>query len=135
MVTEPLPGSRPLWSAVFVTGLTGDAVALVVVFHHVLPDGIGGLAALASLVDQAASPASAAFPWHPPTMVQLAVDALLSRLRGLLCHRWPGGSRASLAAASSGLRVVRAACCSLLQPTGPRRRLEMVRADLAGCVR
>ncbi|MGZ4590645.1 MAG: wax ester/triacylglycerol synthase domain-containing protein, partial [Actinomycetes bacterium] len=31
LATRPLPRSRPLWSATFVTGLTGEAVALVVV--------------------------------------------------------------------------------------------------------
>ena len=39
--------------------------------------------------------------------------------------------RAGLAAAG-GLHPGRAASCSLLQPTGPRRRLAVVRADLAG---
>ena len=45
------PRDRPLWSATFVSGLTGDQTALVLVVHHVLADGIGGLAVLASLVD------------------------------------------------------------------------------------
>ena len=44
LITERLPLSRPPWSAVFVTGLAGDAAALVIVVHHVLADGIGGLA-------------------------------------------------------------------------------------------
>lgn len=40
----PLPRNGPRWSAVFVTGLADGAVALVVVLHHVLAGGVGGLA-------------------------------------------------------------------------------------------
>jgi diacylglycerol O-acyltransferase len=132
MVTDPLPGSRPLWSAAFITGLTGNAAALVVVFHHVLADGVGGLAALAGLVDQAARPTAAAFPRHPPTAAQLAADAVGSRLRALL--RLPVAWRDARAAvaAAGGVHAARAARCSLLRPTGPRRRVGVVRADLAG---
>src|SRR5690348_15562874 len=50
-VTMPLPRTRPLWSATLVTGLAEGRSALVMVFHHVLADGIGGLAVLARLVD------------------------------------------------------------------------------------
>ena len=131
VVAEPLPRSRPLWSAAFVTGLAGSEVALVIVFHHVLADGIGGLAVLASLVDQAAGLPSAEFPRRPPTHLQLAVQAFRSRLHAL--SRLPAALstvRASIGAAG-GLHPFRAAQCSLLQPTGPRRRLAAVRADLA----
>jgi hypothetical protein len=38
---EPLPRSRPLWSAAFVTGLAGGSTGLVIVMNHVLADGIG----------------------------------------------------------------------------------------------
>jgi diacylglycerol O-acyltransferase / wax synthase len=132
VVTEPLPRSRPPWSTVLVTGLAGHAVALVVVLRHVLADGLGGLAVLASLVDQTTNPPSAAaFPRPPPTALQLAADAWLARLRAL--GRLPAAwrtARASMAAAG-GLRPGRPTCYSLLQPTGPRRRLAVARADLA----
>ena len=39
---EPLPRSRPLWSATFVTGLADGSTGLVIVMNHVLADGIGG---------------------------------------------------------------------------------------------
>ena len=45
---EPLPRSRPLWSATFVTGLADGSTGLVIIMNHVLADGIGGLAVLAS---------------------------------------------------------------------------------------
>jgi diacylglycerol O-acyltransferase len=51
LLLEPLPRTRPLWRATFVTGLTGGDVALILVFHHVMTDGLGGLAVLANLVD------------------------------------------------------------------------------------
>lgn len=51
-VTRPLPRSRPLWRAVVVTGLTDGSVGVVIVLHHVLADGIGGLGVLARLVDR-----------------------------------------------------------------------------------
>src|SRR5436309_11120765 len=84
VVTERLPRSRPLWSAVLVTGLTGGAVALLVVLHHALADGIGGLAVLATLADGAVdAPATVGFPRPPPTRGRLAVDAARNRLCAL----------------------------------------------------
>jgi diacylglycerol O-acyltransferase / wax synthase len=55
VICEPLPRSRPLWSATFVTGLADGGTGLVIVMNHVLADGIGGLAGLAELVDEASS--------------------------------------------------------------------------------
>jgi len=39
---EPLPRSRPLWSATFVTGLADGGTGLVIVMNHVLADGSAG---------------------------------------------------------------------------------------------
>ena len=54
VLIERLSPDRPLWSITLVTGLADGGSALVTVFHHVLADGIGGLAVLAGLVDGAA---------------------------------------------------------------------------------
>jgi len=136
LVADPLPRSGPLWSAAFVTGLADGKVALVLVLHHVLADGIGGLAVLNVLVDNVLSdPATGVpvpeFPRPQPSTAGLAVDAWRSRARALsrLPSIWPR-VRTSVAAAG-GLQPGRAAACSLLQPTGPRRRLALVRADVA----
>jgi len=136
LVADPLPRSGPLWSAAFVTGLAGDRVALVLVLHHVLADGIGGLAVLDTLVDSVISDPPTRlpmreFPRRPPSTAELAIDAWRSRVRALsrLPSIWPRVRRS--VAAAGGLRPARAAGCSLLQPTGPRRRLAVVRADLA----
>ncbi|OIQ92155.1 putative diacylglycerol O-acyltransferase tgs1 [mine drainage metagenome] len=51
-VTRPLPRSRPLWRAVVISGLSDGTVGVVIVLHHVLADGIGGLGVLARRVDR-----------------------------------------------------------------------------------
>ncbi len=138
VVTKPLPMSRPLWAAVLVTGVTGHTAAIIVALHHVLADGIGGLAVLASLADGGpGGPSSSAiradgFPAPPPSPRLLAADAWAGRLRGLRgLPRAVGTMRQS--AAELGARApARAARCSLNRPTGPRRRIAVVTADLAG---
>ncbi len=137
IITDPLPRSRPLWSATVVTGLTRGRVGLVIVLHHVVADGIGGLAVLQRLVDapagtgDAAAGATRAFPRPRPPWALLASDALRSRLRGLT--RLPAAVRAMPAsfAAGGGVRPPPATPCSLLRPTGRRRRFAAVRTDLA----
>jgi diacylglycerol O-acyltransferase / wax synthase len=139
-VTTSLPTSRPLWSATLVTGLAGARVALVVVFHHVLADGLGGLAVLAHLLDapvdapvdaQADAGSTGRFPRPPPTHRQLRADARWTRLAAL--HHLPSGLRGVRAAARE-LRIARmerAPRTSLNRPTGTHRRLVLVRTDLA----
>jgi diacylglycerol O-acyltransferase len=45
-VTRPLRPDRPLWCAVIVSGPLDQALAVVVVLHHVVTDGVGGLSLL-----------------------------------------------------------------------------------------
>ncbi len=76
----PLPRSRPLWSATFVTGLAGGGTGLVIVMNHGLADGVGGLAVLATLADEApglppGNPELARFPVPAPGAHTLAADA------------------------------------------------------------
>jgi WS/DGAT/MGAT family acyltransferase len=132
IITEPLPRSQPLWSAAVVTGLTGGRVGLVIVLHHVVADGIAGLAILRHLVDDAPAEATRPFPRPRPPWTRLASDALRSRLRGLT--RVPAAVRALQAsfAAGGGIHAPPATPCSLLRPTSPRRRFTAVRTDLAG---
>jgi diacylglycerol O-acyltransferase / wax synthase len=85
---EPLPRSRPLWSAAFVTGLAGGSTGLVIVMNHVLADGIGGLAVLARLVDgipglPPGHPELTRFPVPAPSARTLAADAWAGRARRL----------------------------------------------------
>ena len=128
--TQPLPWSRPLWSATFVTGLASGRVAIIVVFHHVLADGIGGLAVLASLVDGAPGAANAPFPRPAPSRRQLAEDALGSRLKAL-AHPAAvlGRVRPALAELKPG-GLARPARTTLNAVTGPARRILVTRTGL-----
>lgn len=123
---RPLPSSRPLWRALLVPGLADGGVGLVLVLHHVLADGIGGLALLAAL---AGPPSTAARLLRPaPTTAQLVIDRVAgpgSRVR----------QRGRLRAAVAELgrqRTGSAPRCSLNAPTGPRRQVIAVDTDLAG---
>ncbi|SER69426.1 wax ester/triacylglycerol synthase domain-containing protein [Lentzea albida] len=120
LVIRPLPHSAPLWSATIVTGLAEDRAALVVVFHHVLSDGIGGLAVLANLVDGSPAIEAEPFPAPAPSRHDLVKDAWAARLTSpahfsLAGFRWPS----------------RGARCSLNQPIGPRRRQTIARTSVS----
>jgi diacylglycerol O-acyltransferase / wax synthase len=147
---EPMPRSRPLWSATFVTGLAGGGTGLagggtglLVIMDHVLADGIAGLAVLGTLVDQAAETARARadrFPAPAPRARELAADAWRGRLRRA-GRPEPGAPRQA-----GGLRRIREGMAelgdarpprrrpatSLNRPVGPRRRLDIVAVDLVG---
>ena len=56
---------------------------MVVLLHHVLADGLGGLNVLAALVDPGAPPANVTFPTARPALSSLALEAWLTRLRGM----------------------------------------------------
>ena len=131
IVTRRLPADRPLWSATLVSGLADDRTALVVVFHHVLADGMGGLAVLARLVDGMPVEPDPAFPRRLPGRRELIRDAFGMRLRAF--RRLPSGlARLRTAAAELGTGDIAAApVCSLNRPIGPGRALATVRVDLA----
>jgi WS/DGAT/MGAT family acyltransferase len=126
-----LPLNRPPWAAVVVTGLAGDRGALVVVFHHVLADGVGGLAVLAQLVDGAPPAQDERFPRRPPARRRLLTDALAARARAVL-HLCRGFRQVRDAVGElRSTRAPQAPRTSLNRPTGPRRALRVVRTDLA----
>ena len=137
VVVTRLPPERPLWSATLVTGLTDGATALVLVFHHVMADGMGGLAVLAGLVDGVPAPVARDFPRSAPPVMALFADAMRSRLRSLAQVRNFRNFQHSIrrvcdAAAELGTsrRTVRAPRCSLNGPVGPRRCLSVAQTDL-----
>jgi WS/DGAT/MGAT family acyltransferase len=141
LVTRPLPLDRPLWTAAFVTGLAAGRLALVIVIQHALSDGVGGLALLDALADGAPAPAQRPFPVPRPSAGRLARDAAGSRLQALAglpaaarsaarARRVKGAALAGSPPARRGRRTGRAAACSLLQVTGPHRRVAVTRAPL-----
>jgi WS/DGAT/MGAT family acyltransferase len=135
LVCQRLDPTRPLWAALLVTGLVDDQAAIVLVLHHVVADGLGGLALLGALVDNGASPNAHPFPSPAPESRVLAAEAIRSRLHAL--RRAPR----QLVKVVDGLhelgltsRPKRAEFISLNRPTGPHRRLTTVDLDLAGIV-
>jgi diacylglycerol O-acyltransferase / wax synthase len=110
--TRPLPRDRPLWRAIHVSGLARGRDALVVVVHHAVADGIGGLAVLAQIADDAPRPTTRVLP------------AMAPKAKG----RAPVRSRRQLAASPAWHRPVH---CSLNRPIGPQRQVAVVRADLS----
>lgn len=130
-VTTPLPRDRPLWSALLVTGLADGTAALVIVLHHALADGIGGLTVLANLLREPAADALDIFPRPRPSAWLLVREAAVSRLRGLPHTGRTWRRLRSSLAAGGGLRPAPVTDCSLLRRTGPRRAVRVVRADLA----
>jgi WS/DGAT/MGAT family acyltransferase len=131
VAVSPLPRDRPLWSVTVVTGLAGGRGALLLVMHHVLADGLGGLAVLASLVDGLPLAPDSGFPAPPPTARELRAEAAAARLRVLRGWR-SGWSMLRAAVGAIGTTgVTSAPRCSLNQSIGPRRGLAVVRSDLA----
>jgi WS/DGAT/MGAT family acyltransferase len=129
-----LPRQRPLWSAVLVTGLAGDGTGLIVIMDHVLADGVAGLAVLAGLADQFAGSLAdpgAEFPRPVPRARALAADAWAGRLRRITRPRASLRRFRPGLAELGGARTPRALPTSLNKPAGPRRRLDVVSADLA----
>jgi diacylglycerol O-acyltransferase len=129
--TRRLPADRPLWSMTLVTGLAHGRAGLVVVMHHVVADGLAGLAVLTSLVDGAAPVPHRRPPRPPPSRRLLLANAAQVWLRAIAA--FPGTLR-RLHAAAAELRPIGTApapACSLNQPTGERRMLAIARVDLA----
>jgi WS/DGAT/MGAT family acyltransferase len=135
LLAEPLSMEHPLWSATVVTGLQEGQTAVLVAFHHVLSDGLGGLALLAGLVDGGRLPSpkeEIPYGFPPlPSRADLVRDAARSGLRGL--GRVPRAVRAAGSAVTKlGMgRPERLVPSSLNRPTGRRRFYTTLRTDLA----
>ncbi|MEI2774935.1 MAG: wax ester/triacylglycerol synthase domain-containing protein [Tetrasphaera sp.] len=71
----PLPWSAPLWAAVLLTGMRGRRAGLVIVMHHVVTDGLGGLALLAALLDPGAPAGEQPVPVPAPGRRALVAQA------------------------------------------------------------
>lgn len=130
LAEDPLPRARPLWRIVLVTGLTAGRRALVLVLHHVLADGIGGLEVLVNLADPGGRPVAVPFPRPRPDRETLARDALHERLAGLRDVRRSWHLLRTSMSAGGGVHPPRAAPTSLNRPTSPLRTAGAVRVPL-----
>ena len=131
-LVTPLPHDRPLWVAKLITGIDQDPhhAALVFVFHHVLTDGIGGLAVLQTLAGPEGEGHMGEEPAPPFSPLLLAADNARNHLKGLA--QLPASLK-RLAAGTWELRVpgrTHLPRTSLNQPTGPRRQLAVLRFEL-----
>ena len=118
-VLSPLRKKAPLWSVILVGGLQEDRSALLVVLHHVLADGIGGLSVLASLVDPGSGAIATAFPEAPPAVVALLRDALVGKATAVVGVAGSWRLLRSSMGAGGGLHPPRITRCSLVQPDRP----------------
>ena len=139
LVTTPFDRDHPLWRARLLVDTGGGVAAVALSAHHVLADGMGGLAVLAALADDphreaaaaACRPAAAGAPGEMPPWAALVRDAWAHRVRALraLPRGW---RRVGLGARELGLQRPRLADrCSLVGRTGSHRRLELAGTDLA----
>ncbi|WP_433728233.1 wax ester/triacylglycerol synthase domain-containing protein [Actinoplanes sp. CA-051413] len=134
-MSRRLVRNRPLWSATLITSLSDGGAALVVTLHHVLADGIGGLAVLACLVDGAPATPDTVFPRPPPRRRAVFLDATATRCRAL--SHLPAKARhlrSAMAALTTG-GVAGPPPSSLNQPIGSHRGVADVRVDLASVQR
>lgn len=133
LVVTRLPAQRPLWTMGWIAGLPDARMAIVLVFHHVLADGMGGLAVLTSLADGLLAPTQPARPTPIPSRRALTADAMRARTLSV------AGVPASARQAWAGLRelgILRqrprsAARTSLTRSTSGRRTIRIARAPLS----
>jgi len=147
LVTTRLGLDRPLWRARLLLDADGRVAGIALVAHHVLADGMGGLAVLEALADDGIRDAGRTRPGAaagatvgPPSLPRwgvLARDAWASRLGGVRRSHRPGSRTTSARRVGGGAhelglsRPRLADRCSLLGRTGGRRRMAVATADLA----
>jgi diacylglycerol O-acyltransferase / wax synthase len=137
-----LDRSRPLWEMWFLTGLPQRRIGLYARTHHVVADGIAGVATLGTFLDATpGEPAGSAQPWTPaagPSAPALLADNLRRRAAGV------GNAFSALARPVTTARQARDAWptmrgffsgpsaprTSLDQLAGPDRRLAVIRGSL-----
>ena len=143
-LNEPLlDRSRPLRELWLLPGLAADRIGVLVRLHHAVADGIAAIALIGALFEAAPdTPLPPAPPWRPkpaPSAWRLFSDswrrraaataAAASRLRHPIPAVHSVGARAAQLRLALGEGL--APRVSWNRPAGTRRRLLLVRADLA----
>jgi WS/DGAT/MGAT family acyltransferase len=144
LVMQPLDRGAPLWHLRFVTGLTGDRVALIERAHHAMVDGVSGVDVSLVLLDVTPdAPDTVAPEWRPrpvPSPAERLVSALVDRgvapvqaaARAVARLTRPVEAVRGISEALSAVTALRqdgllAPRCSLNRPVGATRRLSLVR--------
>ena len=140
-VTTPAPPGRSPWTATVLTGPDGTAAGVVLVLHHVLADGVSGLALLGSLTDDTDLPDAATGPERigetraasrPARYADLVRDSWHRRAEALRRLLDPRHARPALLDGRTELGAGSPAPRSVLnRPTGPRRELHAIEVDEA----
>jgi diacylglycerol O-acyltransferase / wax synthase len=137
-----LEQSRPLWEMWFLTGLPADRIGWFVRLHHVVADGMAGVAELGVLLDPTPSAITTpAEPWAPepwPSARELLLDNLRRRIAKLrialsgVAHPAAilGGVRAAMPALRELLAEQPGPQTSLNRVIGQDRTLALVRSSL-----
>jgi WS/DGAT/MGAT family acyltransferase len=120
-----------LWAALVVPDIDDGRTGLVIVLHHVLADGVAGLAILGALADGTAGSPQPSFPRPGPSRRRIALDAVRGHLVAI--RRLPDTfARLGQALAQLGPSMRRHAVrSSLNQPTSGAQRFSLVECDLA----
>ncbi|WP_204916737.1 wax ester/triacylglycerol synthase family O-acyltransferase [Microlunatus panaciterrae] len=138
----PLKLERPLWELWLLGGLGDGRVAMLLRLHHVMADGIAAMALIRVLFDgdpaEALADRSPHTPRRRPSRRELAQDNLQRKatiLRDCLSTTGVSSTLSQLVQQTGQvariLRQTRAPRLSFNRPVGDRRRLVLVRADLA----
>ena len=131
----PLDRTRPLWRLDIVPGLPSGQVGLLLVLHHVVADGLRGVALVTSLLEPTPREQPEGVVWRPrpaPTGLDLVRDNLQRRWQAVR-HFHPS----RLIRSTDTLRALshapgrRAPATSLTGPIGDRRHLTVVRYPVA----
>jgi diacylglycerol O-acyltransferase / wax synthase len=136
-----LEQSRPLWEMWFLTGLPADRIGWFVRLHHVVADGMAGVAELGVLLDAVPTSATAPQRWVPaswPSERALLLDNVQRQIaklgRALRAARHPaailGGVRAAMPALRELLAEQPGPQTSLNRVIGQDRTLALVRSSL-----
>jgi len=140
-----LDRSRPLWQLWLLPGLPRGRVGMFMKLHHVVADGVAGMALFGALLDPTPTPTPTtppARPWTPwpaPPLARLVADNLRRRINGFaartarLAHpaRTVRRMRAGASALAELIRQERAPDCGLNRPIGADRAIGLARGDLA----
>ncbi len=131
----PLDHARPLWRMDVIPGLPRGRVGVLIVMHHVVADGLRGVAMIGGLLDRTPDTGIGTAPgWRPaprPTAAELVADNLRNRMTSI--------RRARPARVREWLRMLRALgreqggrapSTSLTGPIGPGRELVVIRQPL-----